>query len=99
MTKLTRFISLAALVAVMVMVSFVTCDWQPIALSTLQRMPRSETGVMPITVAVVVIGRVLTASVISVRRVSFGFRGAVTVTARPLATSSTVSFTSHRATT
>ncbi|MFJ4794856.1 SulP family inorganic anion transporter [Kitasatospora purpeofusca] len=47
-------IPMAALVAVMVMVSFATFDWHSIAPGTLKRMPAGETTVMVITVAVVV---------------------------------------------
>src|SRR6478735_2385240 len=47
-------IPMAALVAVMVMVSVGTMDWHSIKPSTLRRMPRSETTVMLATVAVVV---------------------------------------------
>lgn len=47
-------IPMAALVAVMIMVSVGTFDWHSIKPSTLKRMPKSETAVMVITVAVVV---------------------------------------------
>ncbi|MFJ9307768.1 SulP family inorganic anion transporter [Streptomyces cyaneofuscatus] len=47
-------IPMAALVAVMVMVSFATFDWHSIAPKTLKRMPAGETTVMVITVVVVV---------------------------------------------
>ncbi len=47
-------IPMAALVAVMVMVSVGTFDWHSIRPSTLRRMPRSETAVMLTTVVVVV---------------------------------------------
>ena len=47
-------IPMAALVAVMVMVSVGTFDWHSVRPSTLRRMPRSETLVMLSTVAVVV---------------------------------------------
>ncbi|MER5948201.1 SulP family inorganic anion transporter [Streptomyces sp. NPDC001904] len=47
-------IPMAALVAVMVMVSFATFDWHSIAPRTLRRMPAGEIAVMVITVAVVV---------------------------------------------
>ncbi|KAB2590569.1 SulP family inorganic anion transporter [Streptomyces arboris] len=47
-------IPMAALVAVMVMVSFATFDWHSIAPKTLKRMPAGEIGVMAITVIVVV---------------------------------------------
>jgi SulP family sulfate permease len=47
-------IPMAALVAVMVMVSFATFDWHSIAPKTLRRMPAGEITVMAITVACVV---------------------------------------------
>ncbi|KAA1380797.1 SulP family inorganic anion transporter [Aeromicrobium fastidiosum] len=48
-------IPMAALVAVMVMVSVGTFDWHSIRPSTLRRMPRSETAVMLATVVVTVL--------------------------------------------
>ncbi|WP_432502921.1 SulP family inorganic anion transporter [Kineococcus arenarius] len=47
-------IPMAALVAVMIMVSVGTFDWHSVRPATLRRMPRSETTVMVVTVAVVV---------------------------------------------
>ncbi|QEE60221.1 SulP family inorganic anion transporter [Salinibacterium sp. dk2585] len=47
-------IPMAALVAVMILVSVGTFDWHSIRPSTLKRMPKSETAVMVITVIVVV---------------------------------------------
>ncbi|MEU7131904.1 SulP family inorganic anion transporter [Streptomyces sp. NPDC046261] len=47
-------IPMAALVAVMVMVSVATFDWHSIAPKTLRRMPAGETAVMVVTVACVV---------------------------------------------
>ncbi|MFF2717444.1 SulP family inorganic anion transporter [Streptomyces sp. NPDC058011] len=47
-------IPMAALVAVMVMVSFATFDWHSIAPKTLKRLPAGEIAVMVITVIVVV---------------------------------------------
>ncbi len=47
-------IPMAALVAVMIMVSVATFDWHSIRRNTLRRMPKSETTVMASTVAVVV---------------------------------------------
>ncbi|WP_168626674.1 MULTISPECIES: SulP family inorganic anion transporter [unclassified Cryobacterium] len=47
-------IPMAALVAVMIMVSVATFDWHSIRPATLKRMPKSETAVMVITVAIVV---------------------------------------------
>ena len=72
-------IPMAALVAVMVLVSVGTFDWHSIAPATLKRMPTGEISVMVITVAVVVatdnlaIGVVvgtITAMVIFARRVA-----------------------------
>ena len=47
-------IPMAALVAVMILVSFGTFDWHSIAPATLKRMPAGEISVMVITVVVVV---------------------------------------------
>jgi sulfate permease, SulP family len=47
-------IPMAALVAVMIMVSVATFNWHSIQLQTLKRMPKSETLVMVVTVVVVV---------------------------------------------
>ncbi|WP_210508937.1 SulP family inorganic anion transporter [Naasia sp. SYSU D00057] len=72
-------IPMAALVAVMIMVSVGTFDWHSVRWSTLRRMPKSETTVLVVTVAVVVatnnlavgvIAGVLTAMVAFVRRVA-----------------------------
>lgn len=72
-------IPMAALVAVMTMVSVATFDWHSIAPKTLRRMPRSETAVMLITVATTiathnlafgVLAGVLTAMVLFARRVA-----------------------------
>ncbi|GAA2857622.1 SulP family inorganic anion transporter [Streptosporangium fragile] len=72
-------IPMAALVAVMILVSFATFDWHSVAPATLRRMPWGETIVMTVTVAVVVathnlaIGVVIgsiTAMVIFARRVA-----------------------------
>lgn len=72
-------IPMAALVAVMIVVSVATFDWHSVRLSTLRRMPKSETAVMLITVAItvwthnlaigVIVG-VLTAMVLFARRVA-----------------------------
>lgn len=51
---LVGMIPMAALVAVMIHVSILTFNWHSIAPSTLRRLPKSETAVMLITVAVVV---------------------------------------------
>ncbi|MBL3667042.1 SulP family inorganic anion transporter [Streptomyces sp. M2CJ-2] len=48
-------IPMAALVAVMIMVSFATFDWHSIAPKTLKRMPVGEIAVMVITVGAVVV--------------------------------------------
>ncbi|MEU0097958.1 SulP family inorganic anion transporter [Streptomyces sp. NPDC006267] len=72
-------IPMAALVAVMILVSFATFDWHSIQPKTLKRMPIGETTVMVVTVAAVVathnlaIGVVLgciTAMVIFAKRVA-----------------------------
>lgn len=72
-------IPMAALVAVMIMVSAKTLDWHSITPATLRRMPRSETLVMLATVAVTVATRNLaygvivgsmTATVLFARRVA-----------------------------
>ncbi len=72
-------IPMAALVAVMIMVSVATLDWHSIAPATLRRMPRSETLVMLTTVVVTVatdnlaygvISGTLTAMVLFTRRVA-----------------------------
>jgi SulP family sulfate permease len=72
-------IPMAALVAVMIMVSVGTFDWHSARPSTLRRMPRSETAVMLATVAVTVVTHnlaygvvvgVVVAAVLFVRRVS-----------------------------
>jgi len=47
-------VPMAALVAVMVVVSVATFDWHSVRLSTLRRLPKSETVVMVLTVAVTV---------------------------------------------
>ena len=76
---IVALIPMAALVAVMIMVAVGTFDWHSIRVSTLRRMPRSETTVMLSTVAVVVITHnlaigvvfgVLVAMVLFARRVA-----------------------------
>ncbi|MEZ0367211.1 SulP family inorganic anion transporter [Mycobacterium sp. pUA109] len=72
-------IPMAALVAVMIMVSVGTLDWHSVAPATLRRMPRSETTVMVATVAMtvathnlaygVIVGS-MTATVLFARRVA-----------------------------
>ncbi|GAA1740496.1 SulP family inorganic anion transporter [Microbacterium paludicola] len=57
-------IPMAALVAVMIMVSALTFDWHSILPSTLKRMPKSETAVMVATVALTVITHNLAIGVI-----------------------------------
>jgi SulP family sulfate permease len=76
---LVAIIPMAALVAVMVVVSIATFDWHSVKRDTLRRMPKSETTVMLSTVAVtvfshnlaygVVVG-VLVAMVLFARRVA-----------------------------
>jgi len=61
---LVAIIPMAALVAVMIMVSVLTFDWHSIRLSTLKRMPKSETTVMVATVVVVVLTHNLAIGVI-----------------------------------
>lgn len=72
-------IPMAALVAVMIMVCIATFDWHSIRPRTLRTLPKSETVVMLVTVAVVlvtsnlaigVIVGVLTAAVVFVRQVA-----------------------------
>ncbi len=72
-------IPMAALVAVMILVSVSTFDWHSVAPATLRAMPKSETTVMLTTVAVVVLTHnlaygvgagVLTAMVLFARRVA-----------------------------
>ena len=72
-------IPMAALVAVMIYVAWATFDWHSIQLSTLRRMPKSETSVMVTTVLVVVfthnlaygvVAGVILASVLFARRVA-----------------------------
>ena len=57
-------IPMAALVAVMIIVSVATFDWHSIRWSTLRRMPKSETTVMVATVVVVVVTHNLAIGVI-----------------------------------
>ena len=52
---LVGMIPMAALVAVMIMVSVATMDWHSIQPATLRRMPRGETIVMGLTVVVTVV--------------------------------------------
>ncbi|WP_300268226.1 SulP family inorganic anion transporter [Microbacterium sp.] len=72
-------IPMAALVAVMIVVSILTFDWHSIRLATLKRMPKSETFVMLITVVATVLTNnlaigvgvgVLAAMVLFARRVA-----------------------------
>ena len=53
--RMLRTEVLAALVAVMIMVSVGTFDWHSVRPSTLRRMPKSETTVMAATVVVTVL--------------------------------------------
>ena len=77
--ELVGMIPMAALVAVMIMVSYSTMDWHSIAPATLRRMPLAETSVMAVTVVVTVlthnlafgvIAGILTAMVMFARRVA-----------------------------
>ena len=61
---IVAIIPMAALVAVMIMVSVGTFDWHSIRPATLKRMPVGETAVMAATVAVVVITHNLAIGVI-----------------------------------
>jgi len=76
---LVAIIPMAALVAVMIVVSATTFDWHSVSPTTLRRMPKSETLVMVATVVVVlatsnlaigVVFGVVVASVLFVRRVA-----------------------------
>lgn len=76
---IVAIIPMAALVAVMIVVSIATFDWHSIRLSTLKRLPLSETVVMLVTVgftvwthnlAIGVITGVVTAMVLFARRVA-----------------------------
>jgi sulfate permease, SulP family len=81
-------IPMAALVAVMVMVSVGTFDWHSIRPATLRRMPRSETTVMLATVVVVVITHNLAIGVVAgvlVAMVLFARRVAHFTTVREVA--------------
>lgn len=77
-------IPMAALVAVMIMVSVDTFDWHSFAPATLRRMPSGETGVMLLTVIVVVATENLAIGVIA------GVLAAMTVFARRVAHLATV---------
>ncbi|MEU9292295.1 SulP family inorganic anion transporter [Streptomyces sp. NPDC048266] len=57
-------IPMAALVAVMIMVTFATFDWHSIAPKTLRRMPAGEIAVMVITVVCVVVTHNLAVGVV-----------------------------------
>ncbi len=83
-------IPMAALVAVMIMVSVGTFDWHSIRLSTLKRMPKSETTVMVATVIVVVLTQNLAIGVVVgviVAMVAFARRVAHLVTVERVLTS------------
>ncbi|KAA9130356.1 SulP family inorganic anion transporter [Microbacterium caowuchunii] len=76
---IVAIIPMAALVAVMILVSISTFDWHSIRISTLRRMPKSETAVMVVTVAITVwthnlaigvVAGVLLAMVLFARRVA-----------------------------
>ncbi|MFA4897667.1 SulP family inorganic anion transporter [Microbacterium sp.] len=77
--NVVAIIPMAALVAVMIVVSIATFDWHSVRISTLRRMPKSETAVMLITViatvwthnlAVGVILGVIAAMIMFARRVA-----------------------------
>jgi SulP family sulfate permease len=79
LSPLVSVIPMAALVAVMMVVAGLTFDWHSVAPATLRRMPKSETSVMVVTVAVVVatsnlaigvVAGTLTAMVLFARRVA-----------------------------
>ena len=85
-------IPMAALVAVMIAVSVATFDWHSIAPATLRRLPRSESLVMLVTVAAVLLTHnlaigvgagVIAASVLFVRRVSSVVEVTRTVSGEP----------------
>lgn len=76
---IVAMIPMAALVAIMVFVSLTTFDWHSVAPSTLKTMPRSETFVMVVTVALTVLTHnlalgvgagILTAMALFARRVA-----------------------------
>lgn len=76
---IVAMIPMAALVAIMVFVSLTTFDWHSVAPSTLKTMPRAETFVMVVTVALTVFTHnlalgvgagILTAMVLFARRVA-----------------------------
>jgi SulP family sulfate permease len=84
---LVGIIPMAALVAVMVMVSVSTFDWHSVRPATLRRMPRSETTVMLATVVVTVATENLAYGVIAgvlVAMVAFARRVAHLTTVVPL---------------
>jgi SulP family sulfate permease len=81
---IVAIIPMAALVAVMIMVSVGTFDWHSVRLSTLKRMPLGETIVMIATVAVVVVTHNLAVGVI------IGVVAAMLVFARRVARFATV---------
>ena len=58
-------VPMAALVAVMIIVSYLTFDWHSIRLSTLKRMPGSETTVMVTTVVIIVLTHNLAVGVVA----------------------------------
>ncbi|MFT6972850.1 MAG: SulP family sulfate permease [Pontimonas sp.] len=62
---LVAMIPMAALVAVMIMVSVATFNWHSIHPATLKKMPKSETGVMVTTVVVTVVSHNLAIGVIA----------------------------------
>jgi SulP family sulfate permease len=84
---LVAIIPMAALVAVMILVSVSTFDWHSVRPATLRRMPRSETTVMVTTVVVTVATHNLAYGVIAgvlVAMVAFARRVAHLTTVVPL---------------
>jgi len=77
---LVAMIPMAALVAVMVVVAVATFDWTSLKLNTLKRTPKTETLVMVVTVAVVVVTHNLAYGVLAgvlVAMIVFARRAAV----------------------
>jgi sulfate permease, SulP family len=77
---LVAMIPMAALVAVMIVVAVATFDWTSLKLNTLKRTPKTETLVMVITVAVVVVTHNLAYGVLAgvvVAMIVFARRAAV----------------------
>ena len=91
-------IPMAALVAVMIMVSVTTFDWHSISPRTLTRLPKSETAVMLLTVLVVLVTHNLAIGVVSgvlIAAVLFARRVAHLVTVERDIVTSEESVTAH----